>query len=1615
MSTGSPSPSPSPKPRPRRRLWRGLAIFGGVVGVAGLVAAGVGYELLRRRLPDFLGDNLSAATGRPIKVGEFERLGLGGVRLGPSIIPPTEENYSWVKAQGMEVRFNPLLLVFRRTLRPTVILVQPEVSLKQGFGGDWNLELPDSVGERGLIRTELRSLQIRNANLAVGPISRTSIVEVPEGVTNTTLIVLRNVNLRVTYGGADNRTATLVLAGQLNNGYFQIKGEGRLDTGDANGLVRLNQLPIAAVNPLFGGNLFVRDGLISANVNARLRPAEADPFTLQGTARLRNGDIVITDLSAPIQGINGTLRLDGVGGSLENGALEFGEIVVQARGEVDLRQGLNLTVEMPDVSLEQVETTLAQPLPVAATGRLRLQTTVTGPLRNPTATGEVTNLAPIAIDRLTLDTLAARFAADLQGITLEQATLVPATGGDLQAQGRLTFDPADPLQSALTASAQVRLPLDPLVALYAPTLPEALTLGPLLAEATLGGPVANAVGEATWQLPQATLPGAGRLRYADGVLTVQDTALQVGTGTLMAEAEARLDTLAWQAAVAGTGLELGHIDPRLQGSLDTRLTAAGWLDDLDPTAITAGGNLWLSSPLPLVGATTLLPGPLTARFGWDGQRLSIPAAESPNLAVQGGVDVRFGPGLPELGALDFAVRLQDVDLGAAYGLLAGPAWVQPRGQLSFAGTLQGRLADPRLAGTVALAGAGVNQFGLLSDVAGPVRLSRGAGAFWDLQGEHSTLMADIAPSWRPRSLLFRNGDLAVTGQGQGDDLAVQVRNFDLAMLGLHPVPEPDLGLLTGLLNANAQLDLGDLLAPVVAASFAVARPAVGAIGADTFTGQVAYRDGTAQLTAGNVQITPATQFQLAARATLWPQVAASATLGTESAQMADLLTALGLSSYADFGTLLAPAPLGNAADLGSASVGNPAATLTSQALLAQALALLGHIEADQRASALLPALSELEGAISGQIQASIAPETGLQARFDFSGADWVWGRYAIENRFVARGFLQDNALTLMPLAFRAGETQLSLAGRLAPANSDVQVRAAGLPLTAVAQVLEIPLDIAGAVHLDTRLTGSHTNPTLQGEFGIAGARVNQVPLQEVSSRFTYQDAIFDLTGQVVGPHPDPLTFSGTVPYALPFMTVQPASNAITLEASLQDGALALINVLTPLVQWDGGQGILQLQATGRLNAPDISGVAHFNDTRFVGSMLGDQPLVLNGTATIADNQLRVESLMATVYDGTVTLRGTLPLLAATGAPADDGLALTLAGVNFNYADEVYSQVEGVLTVERTLLSPQVGGMLRLHNSRVAVGPELWQAAQFVLSPPPAVATLVAELEAVLTAEFADLTLQLDPATLAVAPLLAVEAQGQVTLNGPIIDPVPLGTLEVIDGWVNTVTAEFFLQGGRDNRVSFQSATGLDPYLDLIFAANVPLQRQHTPNSFGPGSSAAEIPVLDPLAGATIFDEIQIEAVVQGQGSRLLDSLTLTSNPGYPSDQLLSMLSGSYLTKLPGGGEGPLVLATNLLHAFTAPTQDRIGDALGLRQFRIGAATVLPTEDPTTNSGIFGVGLGVNLGITQNLSATLVQVLNQSQPLQFNLRYRLDENWEVRGSTNFGNENRGFVEYRLNLD
>jgi hypothetical protein len=60
-------------------------------------------------------------------------------------------------------------------------------------------------------------------------------------------------------------------------------------------------------------------------------------------------------------------------------------------------------------------------------------------------------------------------------------------------------------------------------------------------------------------------------------------------------------------------------------------------------------------------------------------------------------------------------------------------------------------------------------------------------------------------------------------------------------------------------------------------------------------------------------------------------------------------------------------------------------------------------------------------------------------------------------------------------------------------------------------------------------------------------------------------------------------------------------------------------------------------------------------------------------------------------------------------------------------------------------------------------------------------------------------------------------------------------------------------------------------------------------------------------------------------------------------------------------------------------QEAIAQALGLRRFRLQASTVLPAE----SGDAFSYGVGLNVGLSDDLSVSLIQILNRSQPYQLN--------------------------------
>ena len=386
------------------------------------------------------------------------------------------------------------------------------------------------------------------------------------------------------------------------------------------------------------------------------------------------------------------------------------------------------------------------------------------------------------------------------------------------------------------------------------------------------------------------------------------------------------------------------------------------------------------------------------------------------------------------------------------------------------------------------------------------------------------------------------------------------------------------------------------------------------------------------------------------------------------------------------------------------------------------------------------------------------------------------------------------------------------------------------------------------------------------------------------------------------------------------------------------------------------------------------------------------------------------SLQGELMDGRFSLVGEVPLLTSAD-PVASPLTLTLNQLQFDFADEIVSQVDGHLRLRDSLQTPVLEGEVHLNQAQVRVGQNLLQIAETVLDNPEIQEFVEAVLNDVegIPGTFDGVTIALDtPAKIQAKPLLSLDLLGATTVSGPFAAPRLNGTIAVLDGWVNTITAQFDLVPGYPNTLTFMDS--LDPDLDLRFEAFLPRQRRYNAvtNPFLTGNSA-EIPDIDPLENLTIFDEVRVIATLQGPASQALDNLTLVSSPALPESQLASLVTGGYLSDLPGG-EPLLAIGTNVLNSFFIDEQEAIAQALGLRRFRLQASTVLPTASGDTYS--YGVGMG--LALTDDLSVSLVQILNQDQPYQFNVFYRVNDHLGIGSSTDFTDNSRMTLQYYIDF-
>jgi translocation and assembly module TamB len=1136
--------------------------------------------------------------------------------------------------------------------------------------------------------------------------------------------------------------------------------------------------------------------------------------------------------------------------------------------------------------------------------------------------------------------------------------------------------------------------------------------------------------------------GSGRISFSDGIINA--STLQFNNGQ-------------WNGNFAIDNLKVARLAPETPpnfkpGLISGNFNLSGTTKSLTPENLRGNGSGTVSFTNGLIKASTLafkngkwqgdlaidnltvsrlspdLPpsvkdGKLTGNFDLSG---SIASFKPETLEGQGKGTLDVLGGTIAASTLVFNNGRWRGDLTADKLSLATLAQLAPgSGNLPLKGTLNatvdagGSLADfdpqtIQLAGNLRLEDVVIQNLAFDPVLQGQVKVASKQGVNLQLAGDTDRIELALAPNYRPLSFLVKLDEASAVGKSQGDRLLVSTQNIPLNLItDFAPLPEAVASRQIGG-NLSGEFDINLANLNISGTNVAIAKPSIRTLIGDSLTGNFSYTGKTAtfndiEFQRGNSRYLLGGSVNLAGND---PQFQAKVQI--PQGRIQDVLTALQISELEDLTSGFGNRNYGSASDIPSLTAGIPESSLLDRIRRLAEIEVSLQKQRQQREAAIVPELRDLSGNFSGEITVAGSLKQGINADFNLQGQQWKWQRYQADS-IVAQGSFTNGILTLLPLRIASQDSLLSFSGVIGTEEQSGQLQIENLPAETIASFVNLPLDLTGKLNGTATLSGSVTNPQARGEIELEAGTLNQTPLQSARGSFNYADSRLDFSSTAIVTGTDPIQITGSFPYQLPFASVPPSSNQLTLDVNLANQGLALLNLVSGgQVNWVDGQGRVDLavrgnidRETGEIEQLLAQGVATVDGATISAQALQDAPLTdVKGRILFDLDRVQVESLQGKFSDGQILAAGTIPIFEPL--PTDTPLTVTLDRLALNLKGRYNGGANGRVTVTGSVLEPFIGGEIELANGRILLEEEA--EASTDIKPVSVKDSRTKQAEAVEAESetsrvgFNNLKLMLGrDVQITRPPILNFLATGDITINGTLDDIRPNGKVELRRGQVNLFTTQFRLDRGYPQTATFRSDRGLTPYLDVRLVATVP-------------ETTRSRVLNDPFLSAEINDAptnylgslrtVRIQARVNGSADRLNENLELTSNPPRSESEIVALLGGGFVETL-GRGETTLGLANLAGSALLGNIQNTIGDALGLSEFRL-FPTVVTSE--RRGSSTLGFGAEAGIDITDKLSASILTILNADQLPQYSLRYRVNDEVLLRGSTDFSGDTRATVEY-----
>ncbi|MDJ0679288.1 MAG: translocation/assembly module TamB domain-containing protein [Xenococcaceae cyanobacterium MO_167.B52] len=1144
--------------------------------------------------------------------------------------------------------------------------------------------------------------------------------------------------------------------------------------------------------------------------------------------------------------------------------------------------------------------------------------------------------------------------------------------------------------------------------------------------------------------------GNGSLTLPEGVFTANNLNIKEGN-------------FVTQIIPEGVDLSL-FADPNsedliLEGNLGGELTATGKIDQLDPTAVNAKGYVSFSKGIDLIDQA------FTANIVWNGSRLDILQANGNSLNATGYIELanNFFTNIPnKLAAVkDFrfnVIRANAIDLNRLKINL--PSWainLERSGKVDFTGKISGIPSAMDIDGNINLRNFFLENIAF-NNLQGTVRVTPGSGVNLALSDGETRgterqrgheISLNLDQDFLPQSFTFANNDFLVTGIGRQEIVQMEVQDIPLELLKTIAIKTPDLQIppklaaqpLAGKLSGDFTTNLYNL--NTSGKNVVVISPILGKIQGNQIVGNFQYGEGYLALDDVKFQQGMSKyQFQ-GSLSQKDDDIQMDGELSVEEGEIQNILIALEIFELSDFGKPLGDRKYGKSQDLypQSSSNSNPLFALNAEDTaiwqqlqkLAAIQAWINQKEQEQQKDLRLPELRELKGNFAGKVAVSGSLNQGLDADFQFQGKKWRWGKTKPEDnpeknliaeQIIFKGDYREGILTILPIVIDLPQPlPNNLPETATPSNPETALNpkviisgSAGgetllgkltfkeIPISLIKRFVTLPKEIAfgGIIEAEATISGKQSNPDVLGEITIRDTTLNDTLIESTQGSFNYSNARLNFFGSsIVAENADPVTLEASIPYELPFADTKPETDLLKISLNVKNRGLTLLNILSQgEVNWIDGAGEIVLDIDGSYDQANnqprnliARGSATINQGKIALKSLPNQYLTeVEGNIDFNFDRISVQSVTGKFGNGEISALGTIPLSRPT--PQDNPLTINLENLTVDLKELYRGEVAGQISILGTTLEPDITGNIILSNGTVVLNNTT--TAQNVTIPNTTGISAVTE--------YKNLKLQLgNNIFISQPPIFTFLATGTLDLGGTFLFPIPEGTIRLEKGQLNLFTTQLNLARGENNTARFTRNNILDPYLEVTLVGSA---IENSRNLILQDPTSTEIPDIRASQIGTL-DTVDISAEVRGLASQITNSIQLTSSPPRSQPEILALLGGNFFNTI-GSGSGTLGLASALFGSLNA----QFTNLIPFGEIRLFPAQ-LSRDENNPDRRLDALAGEIAFDITDKFSFSVLQILNIGDvPTQFGVRYRFDQNFVLRGSTNFQDDTRTVVEYEL---